>query len=64
MIPPDPTITILCDEELVIFSDDADAPRMPAEIVTIPRLADPTGSPTQASSQPSSTRVAQPNVKQ
>jgi len=63
-IPPDRTITISCNEELVILSGDADAPPMPAEGVTIPRTADSTGSPAQAPSQPSSTQVAQPNGKQ
>jgi hypothetical protein len=33
----DPTVTVSCDGELVVFTDDANSPPTPPEVVTIPR---------------------------
>jgi hypothetical protein len=41
---PDPSITISCDGELVVFSDDANSSPTQPEIVTIPLTADTSGS--------------------
>jgi hypothetical protein len=59
MTPPDQTMNISCDEELIIFSDDANAASMPAETVTIPPTADKASSPSRESSQPLSSQVGQ-----
>jgi hypothetical protein len=40
----DPTVTISCDGELVIFTDDADSPSTQPEVVTIPLPPDPPAS--------------------
>jgi hypothetical protein len=52
MMAPDPSITISCDSELIVFSDDANSLRTEAEVITIPLTAVTSGSGLQGSSQP------------
>jgi hypothetical protein len=63
MTTPDPTVTISCDEELVVFSDDANSPPLPTETVTIPPTAAADGSASDRSAQSPSTHSGQENRK-